>query len=568
VLGIVSEQTRAAPRSGSLASIRSTLARGFVAHDRLAAFILAAATAAVVYAPRIKAGGLLVDDWALDADVHFPRAQGYTSGWAALESGAGSRIGAIPYWLASFTIFGSHTKYYLLLAGGLAVLLAFSIYLLLRELRFSIWQSMAIMVLTLVAPSIATERFWFTPSGSQLALALFFLGLTLALRAFDATGRSRLRLHVCSWLLYVASALYAEVALPLMVAAILVYITRAPLRDSLRRWAFDVPIVIVGYLATTHFVNETKGFGKLPSSMWAEHARLLADQALSIFTMLLVPFWSNRDGILIALAVLAVASALAWRFSPPGDRTRAELKRWYYVLLVCTVAIIGIYGTFVPGMLYYLPLGPGLATHINVATVAALAAGVFSVLMIARAVLWRVSRDLPPAAGWAASALVFVWLGVVIFDGGRDVRRDAHVWAVAAAHDYHELHVITATIPKPLANSTVFTFGEAGTVAPGLPVFFSSFELVNAIKIAYHRGDVAGYPVVNDDDVISCTPPGIVVSTGNTPLNHPSPYGRSYFLDVPSARYALISSAGSCRSALATFHSGPYSVEPPLSWSY
>ena len=104
--------------------------------------------------------------------------------------------------------------------------MALSIYVLLRELQFTITQSLAMMVLTIAAPSVATVRFWFTPSGSQISLTLFFYGLTLALRAFSATGNNRSRLHIASWSLYLLSAVYAEVALPLIGVCILVYLTR------------------------------------------------------------------------------------------------------------------------------------------------------------------------------------------------------------------------------------------------------------------------------------------------------------------------------------------------------
>ena len=97
--------------------------------------------------------------------------------------------------------------------------------------------------------------------------------------------------------------------------------------------------------------------------------------------------------------------------------------------------------------------------------------------MLARAVCRRVSFR--GRHRWVASAVVvpFAWFVVSPYDGARDVRGDAHVWAVAASHDYHELHVITSTLPHPVPTPRSHAFGEAGTAAPGLPVFFSSFEL-------------------------------------------------------------------------------------------
>ena len=73
---------------------------------------------------------------------------------------------------------------------------------------------------------------------------------------------------------------------------------------------------------------------------------------------------------------------------------------------------------------------------------------------------------------------------------------------------------------------------------------------------------------VTDDDTASCTAKGIVASVGSTPLDKPSPYGHSYFLDVASAHYERIDNATACRIALASFPPGPYSITPPLTWSY
>jgi hypothetical protein len=539
--------------------------RAIKTHERAVAFICALATAIVAFEPRIRVGGLAADDWALYAEIKFPVATGYHSSFDALLSSAGSRIGAVPYWWASFSIFGSSTKLYFVTAAALAVLMAFSIYLLMRELRFSVGVALATMTLTLVAPSVETARFWFTPSGSQLSLALYFLGLTVALRAFDAAhGRER-RLHLVSWLLYLASALYAEVALPLVAVAILVYVTRAPLGRSLRRWAIDIPLVIGGYLATSSFVGEHKAFGKLPASMWGEHARLLGNQALSIFTKMLVPFTETRALVLWGIVAVLVAAAITWGRSATPAPTKRALKQWSYVLAACAVSIIAIYATYVPAMLYYEPLGSGLASHINIPIAAPLAAGVIAVLMLARTVLAEVFGHISPQLVNASLAAVIAWLAVVAVYGVVAVRANGRIWSVAASRDYHMLHVLTTALPRPAANSTIYTFNEEGTVAPGLPVFFSSFELTNAIKIAYNRGDVSGYPVVEDDDTVECGRNGVRAMVGSVALNAPSPYRRSYFFDVASQSHVLISSRASCIAGLRNFPVGPYTASS-LEW--
>jgi hypothetical protein len=565
---MISSPSQAPPVTRTGRSRVSAAVRTILAHDRALAFFCALATAAVAFAPRIRGGGFAADDWAEYAEVKFPAALGYHSSLGALATSAGSRVGASLYWFLGFSLFGGHTRAYSLLAALLAVVMAFSIYVLLRELRFSLAQSLAMMLLTIVTPVFATVRFWFTPSGSQISLALFFFGLTLALRAFSADGVNRSRLHVASWFLYVLSAVYAEVALPLMGVAVLVYLTRARVLTALRRWGFDLIIVVVGYLATSSFVNETAGFAKLPRSMWGEHARLISDQVLTIFTRMLGQATEGtRLPVLIGLAVLAIAGTLLARSRRTSLATRRALLRWALAFLVSLAAVVASYGVYVPAMLYYEPLGPGLPGHINIVGAAPYAVGVFAVVMFAQVVIAELLDRLRPNAGRFAVVLVAAWFALAFVNGVRDVRHDGHIWAQAGARDLHVLHVLSADLAHPLPGSTVYTFGEAGTAAAGLPVFYSSWELLNAVKVAYDRGDVSAYPVVEENDTVSCARAGITVVTGAIPLNAPSPYGRSYFFNVPTGTYRRINSMAACVAALSSFHPGPYAGGPTLLWS-
>lgn len=549
--------------------------RAIVSHERLLAFLCALVTAVVAFEPRIRGGGLAADDWGEYAEIKFPTALGFHDSLAALLKSAGSRVGASLYWLVSFSLFGSHTRLYPLLAGLLSVVMAFSIYVLLRELRFSIVQSLAMMLLTIAAPIVETVRFWFTPSGSQISLALFFFGLTLALRAFSTEEKSRrLRLHVASWALYVLSALYAEVALPLMTIGVLVYLSRTGLSKtgivkSLRRWGFDLIVVIVGYLATSSFVNSTAGFAKLPRSMWGEHALSLGEQAVTIFTRILTQSTEDtRLPVLIGFIVLAVAGLLLSQSSRTSLATRRSLVRWALAFSISLVAIVACYAVYIPAMLYYEPLGTGLPSHINIVIAAPLAVGVFAVPMFAYIVISELLDRFRPKSGQFAVVLVALWFAVVFTTGIGDIRSDGRIWALAGDRDLHVLHVLTSDLPHPVGGSTLYTFGEAGTVATGLPIFFSSFELTNAVKFAYNRGDLSAYPVVTDDDTVDCAPQGITVVSDSIPLNQPSPYGRSYFFNVPTGSYERIKNTAACTAELSKFPPGPYARSPTAEWSH
>ncbi|HEY5286127.1 MAG TPA: hypothetical protein VIJ50_03375 [Solirubrobacteraceae bacterium] len=516
--------------------------------------------AAVVFEPRIRAGGFNADDWALYSAFRFPQAAGFHNALGALEHSAGSRVGHMLYWFASFSIFGSHTRLYSATAGMLAVALAFTVYLFLRELKFSLVHSLAIMLLTIVAPSIDAVRFWFTPAGIQISIILVLIGMMLALRAFVAPEGKRISLHALSWGFYLASAIYTETALPLIAVGLLVYLTRAPFLAALRRWGCDLVIVVIGYSATLSFVDSQPGFSKLPASMWWEHARLIGDQSLTIFTQLLFPIPAgDRSIILIGTAVILTAGLTLWSRDDLPDSSRRTLRRWIVALGISLTAIVAGYVVFVPAMLYYEPLGPGLATHINAVTAVPLAVAIFAVLMIAQIVVAELIGSRRRHVGTMALAVVTVWYAAIVIDAGNDVRSNAHIWALASERDDHVLHVLRQDLSNPVSNATIYTFGEAGTVAPGLPIFFTSWELNNAIKIEYNRPDLSAFPVVTNGIHPVCAPKGIIASVESTPVSAASLYGRSYFMDIANGKYAIIKNMAACTAALSRLPVGAYS---------
>ena len=352
------------------------------------ATLVAVIVVALLFGSHIRSGGLESDDWALFVATKFPGANGYTSGIAALAAAAGSRVGAVLYWLFIFSLFGTHAKLYLATGALITVAMAASFYVVLRVIGFSRVESGAMMVVSIALPSVDTTRLWIIAIGGQLCFVFVFLGLAVALRAFDAPPPRRLRLHLLSLALYTVSAAYAEIAMPLVAIAVLLYVTRASVARSVKRWLLDLVIVATCYAGTVIFVNGKVGFDGLPRSQWLGHARAIYAQALTIFSGTLVPFADGSHAVIIALlAGLALAGGGIWRWRPTASTTRRALRRWSITFGIAVVAAIVGWGTYVPANAFYSPLQPGLSARINIVAGAPLAVAVVAVIMFAKAIL-------------------------------------------------------------------------------------------------------------------------------------------------------------------------------------
>jgi hypothetical protein len=95
----------------------------------------------------------------------------------------------------------------------------------------------------------------------------------------------------------------------------------------------------------------------------------------------------------------------------------------------------------------------------------------------------------------------------------------------------------------------VYTTGHRRYVAPGIPVFASSFDLANAIKAMRRDLTLAGAPLVGR---LSCGAGG---AQADGPLPYqplaPASYGRLFVIDIADGRVLRIGSAAACRRAAA-----------------
>lgn len=534
--------------------------------ELLAAALLAAVIVALLFGTHIRHGGFESDDWSLFVDTKFPAVTGHSDSIAALAAAAGSRIGATLYWLAMFSLFGTHAKLYLTTAALITVAMVVSFYAALRVLGFSRVESGAMMIIAIAMPVVDTTRLWIITAGGQLCFAFFFLGLAVALRAFDAPPPRRLRLHLLSLVLYVASAAYAEIAMPLVAIAVLVYMTRTSIVRSAKRWLADLVIVAACYAGTVIFVNTTVGFTKAPVSQWWSRAELIYGQAMTIFSAMVVPFANGSHAVLFGLlAVLVALGSLIWRRSATSSSTRGALRRWGVTLAIAVVAAAVGWGTYIPSS-YYLPLGEGIGSRINIVADAPVAAAVFAVIMLAKTIfgelVFAVSSNRSPLnrrnAFSVAAIVAFAWFAYVAVDGALDVRRDASLWTLSASDQYRILGLLKYEIPHPVHDSEIDTFGAPGMDAPGLPIFLQSWELNSAVKIAYDRPDLTGFPVLAGLSSVACEAHAVGIDVGSTPEALPSPYGHTYFVNTTTGAAELIRSRASCLAAVTVFPPGPY----------
>jgi hypothetical protein len=98
--------------------------------------------------------------------------------------------------------------------------------------------------LALVFPWADSIRLWSTASMSTVAVALCFLGVSLALAGLARDGRGSVLLHAASVTSYAASILAYQVAGLALLLVIAVYLGYAQAERALRRWAVDVTVVI------------------------------------------------------------------------------------------------------------------------------------------------------------------------------------------------------------------------------------------------------------------------------------------------------------------------------------
>lgn len=519
-----------------------------------------AALAAAVYGPHAIHGGFLSDSWANRATYLFASHGGLSGALDQFltEPNIAARPLYAVYLVALNAAFGSHMGFWFAWLGATGVLMSLSLYLLLRKLDFEFLDAGMIACLVLVFPAASSLRLWAATVQIPVAVGLAAFGFLLALVAFDARSGRRTVLHCASLGVFVASLLFYEAALPLMLFSGLLYRLRVPWLRAGPRWAVDVIVLVSVAIAVGGSSPEAKDVQDL-AGMW-HHATTIFDQGHTLLAMVVLPF--GGDGWhLLALAGLApLAAGLVARRLPRDDPTRARLRRWLAVLGAGLVVVLLGYSIFVPGIDYYIPMGAGIANRVNAVPSIGWVLALYALIMLSATLAFRgLAGSRVLASGLTLLACALVAVGWV-----QTTTRDADAYTSAFREDERVLAAIRAALPDPPPGSTIWTFGQPVEIAPGVPVFGNTWDMTASVQLMYGDPSIRSY-VGFPDTTFECRPDAIV--PGGNPSYPPAPspeigvfassYDGTYFVDTTSGRIESIQTPEQCKHAADSFERSP-----------
>lgn len=516
-----------------------------------------------LYGPNAIHGGFLSDAWSNRA-IYVFAPQGTLDGFL-VQSNIQARPFYAVYLVALNALFGSNMGFWLAWLVATHVLMALALYLLLRELDVSVFDAAMIGSLVLLFPASSSLGLWAAVVHIPVAIGLAALGFLLALRAFSESGRRGIALHCGSLACFLASVLFYEAAIGLMLASILLYGVRASWQAAAKRWALDVVLLVslVGCLAalspTAKEIQDVAG-------TWA-HAAEIFDQAWILLGTSILPLASTRWYVLALLGLPPLVAMLLLRRLSPLDPARIELRRWLNVLGAGTLIVVLGYAVFVPGIDYYMPLGQGIANRVNAVPGIGFVLILYALIALTATIVLRgLSDTRRPSLMLTGLACALIGVG-----WGAQINRDSDNYTAAFREGERLRSVVAKAISEPAPNSVIWTFGQPVEMAPGIPVFGNTWDMTSAVQLLYDDPSIRSL-VGFSGTTFECRPDAIVpgghpeytTSEPATRATLDSLYGRTYFVDTLSGRAELIQTPRACRAAAGEFPRSPYLPGEPV----
>lgn len=499
------------------------------------AAVLLTVLGAALFGPQVARGGFYWDDWQNSANVHLSSQPGLID---SFERATGRPVyGYRPVLTALLVVehvaLGQDKHLHLAMAALFGVLTGWALFLLLRTAGLGRLDSFVPAALVLAFPWVDSTRMWPTASFDTLAVALYLLGATVAVRGLRAPpGRRRWLLAAASLALYLLAAWTYEVVAAAVVLSVVLYLCVAPRRDALRRFALDLAAVA---LALGVNLSGTTRVPR-PLSEQIDHAGTLASQSFSVLARAVVPVGDVPGGVGAALLVAIAGGALVTRRRRPADDPRRGwLWRWLAVAGLGALCVAAGYALFVPAEAYYQPLLPGTVKRMNVLAAVGYAVLVWALVRLATELVVR-----RRAALIAAVLSACIAAGYVV-----SVAHDEGQWLTAARLQRQILATVHTVLPHPAPHTTVYSFHAPTFAAPGVPVFSLPFDLKSALRLSYRNPSLAAYPMLGGT-VINCRASMLYPTGGTYGPVHGARYGQAVFIDMARRRAIPIRSRADC----------------------
>jgi hypothetical protein len=497
----------------------------------------------VAFEPYVRSGGFVGDEWISAADTHL---RSFGDNVDALFQGFGRRPLAALYFPVVHSVLGLHQHLHLALAAAERTGLALALFLVLRRLGIDRVAAGATAALCLLFPF--SDSTWLWSAGGQISVSAlaWLLGVLAALRGLRSPTRGR-AWHGLAVGLYLASILLYEITLIAVLLSGLLYLRVAPRRLALRRWATDAAALALAVLLFTSQTIHLWGHGDRHRTQGlsgaGHHARVIADQGLTLSAQALVPFGSPARWA-VAAAALLLAGAGTWVAARTRDATlRVDLTRWLSLAAAGVVVTIAGWVLLVFAGNYYAPLAAAIGNRINVLAAVGLPLVAIGLARVGAALAFaRAPRRRP-----VASAVLTIVMAVAVAGAYLDrVGADRGTWARASQQANRVVASVGTSMPRPPHGSTVMVRGFPLWEAPNVPVFAATWDLTGAVRLLWHDLSLTGWPLSAGG--LHCAPAGASVSGIAGASRTLAPYARTFLVDASTGTSTRVTGVAACRA--------------------
>jgi hypothetical protein len=507
--------------------------------------------AALVLGPHILHGGFYLDDWADAAGFRYPPG-GQSLGnelsyfWEIFHY----RPILVLYTPLKYFVFGTHMGWILAWTAFLAVLIGGLLYGVLRTLGVPWLHAWPIAALTVVYPWFDSIRLWGSANPPPVSIALALAGLWVALWALR--GHSW-RMHLIASALYLLSIFTYEITLPLIAVFGGLYVLRAGWRTGRVRWGMDLVVVVIG--AVWDKTQTTRSISGVSAAL--DHLREIVTGGKEIAARTAMPLGANpRVGLVLALAAAVfVVGVGVWRLAPErADRDKGwGLREWLLLAGAgMAVAVLG-WVIFIPADPYYTPTIFGETNRVNALAGLGLVIAAYAALGIVGTLVARLVRQ--PAWAVPLTLVLACLLGAAYV---HVLERHIGLWDDAFRTQTAATDRMQRRLPHLPSGTTVFTTDYPAYLTLGVPIFAVTWDLNGMIKLRYQDPSLAGYPVIEGEQ-LACGRRAVVLRGAEGTVAE-APYGLVRLLDLGTGRNAAPRDRRGCLAVIDTYTPGPLYV--------